>query len=63
MFSSGEEIVFVKNDREEFRCSISDINLRGEHNYANAMAVINAAKIFEFDNNKIIEGLRTFNRC
>ena len=59
-FLLGEEIVFVKNDKEEFRCSISDINLRGEHNYANAMAVINAAKIFGFDNKKIIEGLQTF---
>jgi UDP-N-acetylmuramoylalanine--D-glutamate ligase len=56
----GDEIIFLKNDIEEFRCSISDINLRGEHNYANAMAVINAAKIFQFDNKKIIEGLRTF---
>jgi UDP-N-acetylmuramoylalanine--D-glutamate ligase len=59
-FQSGEEIVFVKDDKEEFRCSLSDINLRGEHNYANAMAVIIAAKIFGFDNEKIIEGLRTF---
>lgn len=59
-FLSGEEIVFVKDDREEFRCSLSDINLRGEHNYTNAMAVIIAAKIFGFDNEKIIEGLRTF---
>jgi len=57
---SGDEIMFLKNDKEEFRCSLSDINLRGEHNYANAMAVINAAKIFEFDNIKIVEGLKTF---
>ena len=57
---SEKEIIFLKNDKEEFRCSLSDINLRGEHNYANAMAVINAAKIFEFDNNKIIEGLKSF---
>jgi UDP-N-acetylmuramoylalanine--D-glutamate ligase len=56
----GDGIIFLKNDQEEFRCSLSDINLRGEHNYANAMAVINAAKIFEFDNIKIVEGLKTF---
>lgn len=56
----SEEIVFVKNEREEFRCSLSDINLRGEHNHANAMAVIIAAKLFGFENDKIIEGLRTF---
>ena len=59
-FLSGAEIIFLKNDKEEFRCSLSDINLRGEHNYANAMAVIIAAKIFGLDNEKIIEGLRTF---
>lgn len=59
-FLLGEEILFLKNDKEEFRCSLSDINLRGEHNYANAMAIINAAKIFGFDNEKIIEGMRTF---
>ncbi len=57
---SGSEIVFLKNEKEEFRCNLSDINLRGEHNYANAMAVINAAKIFDFDNKKIIEGLKSF---
>ncbi|NWF89433.1 MAG: UDP-N-acetylmuramoyl-L-alanine--D-glutamate ligase [Ignavibacteriaceae bacterium] len=57
---NGEDIVYLKNGAEEFRCKISDINLRGEHNYANAMAVIIAAKIFDFDNQKIIEGLKTF---
>lgn len=59
-FISGDEIVFLKNNEEQFRCKLTDINLRGEHNYANAMAVINAAKIFGFDNEKIIEGLKTF---
>ncbi len=59
-FIAGENIIFHKHNKEEFRCSLPDINLRGEHNYANAMAVINAAKIFDFDNDKIIEGLRTF---
>ncbi len=59
-FLKKDQIVFVKNDKEEFRCFLSDINLRGEHNYANAMAVINAAKIFNLDNSKIIDGLRTF---
>ena len=30
---------------EKFRCNRSDIKMRGEHNLANAMAVIIAAKI------------------
>lgn len=59
-FIAGEEIIFLKHNKEEFRCSLADINLRGEHNYANAMAIINTAKIFDFNNDKIIEGLRTF---
>ena len=59
-FLTGDQIVFIKNDKEEFRCSLSDINLCGEHNHANAMAVIIAAKIFGFDNKKIIEGLKSF---
>ncbi len=59
-YIAGEEVIFNKNEKEEFRCALSDINLRGEHNYANAMAVINAAKIYNFENEKIIEGLKTF---
>jgi UDP-N-acetylmuramoylalanine--D-glutamate ligase len=59
-YLSGEEIIFLKEDNEGFRCSLSDISLKGEHNYANTMAVINAAKIFDFDNENIIEGLKTF---
>lgn len=59
-FIKDGEVVFSDNDIEKFRCKISDINLRGEHNYSNAMAVICAAKIFDFENEKIIEGLRTF---
>lgn len=59
-YLQNDEIIFAKNDKEEFRCSLSDINLRGEHNYSNAMAVINCAKIFNLENQKIIEGLRTF---
>jgi UDP-N-acetylmuramoylalanine--D-glutamate ligase len=59
-YISNGNIVFMSNNKEEFRCTLSDINLRGEHNYSNAMAVINAAKIFGFDNAKIIEGLKSF---
>lgn len=59
-YVAGDAIIFTKAGIEEYRCKKEDISLRGDHNYANAMAVICAAKIFGFDNNKIIEGLRTF---
>ncbi len=54
------EIIYNEDGELKFSCSVNDINLKGEHNYANAMAVINAGKIFGFDNEKIKEGLRTF---
>src|SRR5690606_5269912 len=53
--------IFYNEDSElKFSCSVEDINLKGEHNYANAMAAIIAAKTFGFDNDKIKEGLKTF---
>jgi UDP-N-acetylmuramoylalanine--D-glutamate ligase len=48
------------NDGEKFRCKRSDINIRGEHNLANAMAVIAAAKVFNLNNEGIIKALQTF---
>lgn len=59
-YLKDNEVIYLDNDSEKFRCKISDINLIGEHNYANAMVAIIAAKIFDFENEKIIEGLRTF---
>jgi len=44
----------------EFTCNISDIFIKGEHNIQNAMAVIIAAKIFNLDNQKILEALKSF---
>ncbi len=48
------------NGKEKFRCSRNDISIRGEHNLANAMSVICAAKVFNLDNAGIIKGLKTF---
>ena len=59
-YNSGEDIFFNKDSQLKFSCKVSDINLVGEHNTANAMAVITAAKIFDLDNDKIIKALRTF---
>jgi UDP-N-acetylmuramoylalanine--D-glutamate ligase len=56
----GNEIIFKKNDELRFNCKVSDINLKGEHNIANAMAVIAIAKIFDAENEKIIKALRSF---
>jgi len=55
-----EDVIFRLEGTEKFRCKRSDINIRGEHNLANAMAVIIAAKISDLDNDKIVDALQTF---
>jgi UDP-N-acetylmuramoylalanine--D-glutamate ligase len=57
---SGNNIYYKENGLLKFECTLDDINLKGEHNYANAMAVIAAAKLFGCDNDKIKEALKTF---
>jgi len=55
-----EDVIFRLAGTEKFRCKRSDIKIRGEHNLANAMAVIIAAKINDLDNTKIVDALKTF---
>jgi UDP-N-acetylmuramoylalanine--D-glutamate ligase len=59
-YLESNRIVFSVNSKEEFSCNISDIFIRGEHNIQNAMAVIIAAKIFGFNDEKILYALKTF---
>jgi UDP-N-acetylmuramoylalanine--D-glutamate ligase len=59
-FYSDGEVIFRLNGIESFRCSRNDINIRGEHNLANAMSVICSAKVFNLDNAGIVKGLKTF---
>ncbi len=59
-YLNNDEVKFVQNDIVEFTCNISDIFIKGEHNIQNAMAVIIAAKIFNLDNQKILEALKSF---
>lgn len=59
-FISGDKIIFNKDGKTLFTCNVKDFNLKGEHNLANAMAVISIAKLFNADNEKIIEALRSF---
>ncbi|MCX6151658.1 MAG: UDP-N-acetylmuramoyl-L-alanine--D-glutamate ligase [Ignavibacteriales bacterium] len=59
-YLKGKKILFKRNGKEEFSCLTSDISLKGEHNYANAMAVMIMAKIFALDNKKIISALSSF---
>jgi len=59
-FYSNDDVIFRMEGKEKFRCSRNDIKIRGEHNLANAMSVICAAKVFNLDNSGIIKGLQTF---
>jgi len=59
-YLDNDEIKFVRNDITEFSCNTSDVFIKGEHNIQNVMAVIIAAKIFNLNNEKIIEALKTF---
>ncbi len=60
VYLKGKEIHFQQNGELKFSCKISDIKIPGEHNLANAMSVIAAAKILQLDNEKIIQGLSSF---
>ena len=59
-YVEGDKIIFNKGGKTLFTCNVTDNNLKGEHNLANAMAVISIAKLFNADNEKIIDALRTF---
>lgn len=59
-FLSSNKVIFKNNGEESFRCNRSDINIRGEHNLANAMAVITTAKIFKLNDDAIRQALQTF---
>jgi len=59
-YYSDGDVIFRLKGKENFRCSRNDISIRGEHNLANAMSVICAAKVFDLDNYGIIKGLQTF---
>ncbi len=59
-YLSGNKIIYNENASLTFSCDVEDLSIRGEHNIANAMAVITASKIFHFDNDSIRNGLSTF---
>ncbi len=59
-YLSGNQVMYNEGGELKFTCNISEINLKGEHNIANAMAALIAVKIFNLDNEKIKEGLKTF---
>jgi UDP-N-acetylmuramoylalanine--D-glutamate ligase len=60
IYLSGNDLIYKSNGMEEFRCKVTDLSLKGEHNVANSMAAIVSAKIAGCDNAKIISALKSF---
>jgi UDP-N-acetylmuramoylalanine--D-glutamate ligase len=59
-YFTGKEIKFLKEGNEEFSFLTDELFIKGEHNIANSMAAVIAAKIYDLGNKEIAEGLRTF---
>jgi UDP-N-acetylmuramoylalanine--D-glutamate ligase len=59
-YLSNEQIIYDENGELIFSFDTKELFIKGEHNIANAMAVIAAAKILKLDNEKIKKGLQTF---
>jgi len=59
-YLKGNKIISKKNNSENFSCTTDDITIRGEHNIANAMAVVIIAKIFELDSEGLKKALKSF---
>jgi UDP-N-acetylmuramoylalanine--D-glutamate ligase len=59
-YLSKDNICYKENGKELFKCSLENINLKGQHNYANAMSVVIAAKIMGLNNKKIKDALGDF---
>jgi len=58
-FSNGN-FFYIENDRSEKVCTTSDLFIKGEHNYANALAVLIAAKLIGVSNENIAKAFSSF---
>lgn len=55
-----EHLYFSKDSKIQKICSVKDLFIKGEHNIANALAVVATAKILDIPNKKIEEAFRSF---
>lgn len=55
------QIIYCEDGKEKFQFDTKELKIKGEHNYANAMASIIVAKSINCEDEKIIEGLKSFN--
>lgn len=59
-YIKNNAIYFKQNDIEEKIIDIDDIKLVGHHNYQNVMCAVIAAKLLNVPNEKIEEGIKSF---
>ncbi|GAB6282085.1 MAG: UDP-N-acetylmuramoyl-L-alanine--D-glutamate ligase [Ignavibacterium sp.] len=60
-YLKDEQIIYCEDGKEIFQFDTKELKIKGEHNYANAMASIIVAKSIDCEDEKIIEGLKSFN--
>lgn len=56
----NDEFVYKENGQTKFKCDVSELSIKGEHNKANAMAAVIAAVSFGLEENLIKKALNTF---
>jgi len=54
------KLFFAKNGKAEYVCPADSLFIKGEHNIANALAVLAAAKVIGVSNDKIEKAFRSF---
>ncbi len=59
-YFNNNKIYFAKDGKEEEICNITDLNLKGDHNLYNSLAVVSVLKLLNKENEKIKEVLSTF---
>ena len=59
-FVRGEEIVFRRDEKEEFVLPRRDVPLAGEHNLENVLAAVAAARLAGADATAVAKGVRSF---
>ncbi len=59
-YCDSGKLNFVINGNVNYVCDWDDVNLKGEHNLQNTLAVLSAAKLLNAENEKIKEAFSTF---
>lgn len=59
-FLKNRKFYYSRNSTVEEVCGVTDMNLKGEHNWSNALAVVTVVKLIGIDNDTIKKGFASF---